>query len=223
MPSGSAQISQATRAAQIARQRELAARKTLLAARGQIAAEIARLADQAAHKRALQTCTTTAITRKAGELTKTYVTDQLLQGFAAEARALRLPERVSDSPSRNEKGTTDQRVVLETADWAGRTATPVQVLSEGERRAVALAAFLAELGTRDDHSAIVLDDPVSSLDHDRRQAVAGRLAHCAADRQVIVFTHDLVFLHMLGAEAKACGVDITTREIRRFYASSTDD
>ena len=39
-----------------------------------------------------------------------------------------------------------------------------KVLSEGEHRCVALAAFLAELSTIDAQSAIVFDDPVSSLD-----------------------------------------------------------
>jgi len=204
----------ATRAVQTARQQELSARQTLIAARDPMQAEIKRLADRAARTRSIQTCTTTGISRKAAELTKTYVTDRLLQRFDAEAKALRLPERVRYRSSRTEKGAAYQRVVLETADWTGQSLGPLQVLSEGERRAVALATFLAELDTRDDRSAIVLDDPVSSLDHDRRRVVAKRLAECARDRQVIVFTHDLVFLHMLRANAQTCAVNLTNREIR---------
>ena len=50
------------------------------------------------------------------------------------------------------------------------------VLSDGEQRALALAFFLAEVAVSDERSAIVLDDPVSSLDHDRRSYVAERLA-----------------------------------------------
>lgn len=210
-----AQSAQATtRATQIARHQELSARQTLIDARDPIQAEIKRLAGRAARTRSIQTCATTGISRKAGELTKTYVTDRLLQRFYDEARALRLPERVRYRPSRTEKGAAYQRVVLEAADWAGQSLGPVQVLSEGERRAVALATFLAELDTRDDRSAIVLDDPVSSLDHGRRRVVAKRLAECARDRQVIVFTHDLVFLHMLHAEAQTCAINLTNREIR---------
>ena len=49
------------------------------------------------------------------------------------------------------------------------------ILSEGEHRCVALAAFLAELATTEGHSAIVFDDPVSSLDHVHREAMAQRL------------------------------------------------
>lgn len=68
------------------------------------------------------------------------------------------------------------------------------VLSEGEFRSVALAGFLAELATEESKSAIVFDDPVSSLDHEWRRRIASRLSELAVDRQVIVFTHDIVFL-----------------------------
>lgn len=47
---------------------------------------------------------------------------------------------------------------------------------------------------------IVFDDPVSSLDHKRRGKVAKRLAAESLRRQVLVFTHDVVFLHQLRHE-----------------------
>ena len=68
-----------------------------------------------------------------------------------------------------------------------------RVLSEGEHRAVALACFLTETGMMDTKHAVVIDDPVSSLDHERRHLVAKRLVREAQTRQVIVFTHDMVF------------------------------
>ena len=77
-----------------------------------------------------------------------------------------------------------------------------QVLSEGEHRCVALAAFLAELATNENKSGIVFDDPVSSLDHMHREAVAARLITEAANRQVVVFTHDLAFLFELDRAAR---------------------
>jgi hypothetical protein len=205
----------AEKVAQESRRRELRARKALLEGRVQVEAEINRLGKHAEIQRALQNCGTTGITRKAGELTKAYVSDRLVSLFAAESQALRLPHTVGYSPARNEKGTSYQRVTLTAAPWAMRIGAPAQVLSEGERRGIALAAFLAELGTRDDKSTVVLDDPVSSLDHERRNMVALRLAECAKDRQVIVFTHDLVFLHMLKAAAGERGVAVTDREVRR--------
>jgi len=39
----------------------------------------------------------------------------------------------------------------------------------------------------------VFDDPVSSLDHNHRTAVARRIVQESTLRQVIVFTHDAVF------------------------------
>jgi hypothetical protein len=77
----------------------------------------------------------------------------------------------------------------------GATQAEVQdVLSEGEHRCIALAAFLAELSTEPSRSALVLDDPVCSLDHQWRRLVAKRLVDEARQRQVVVFTHDLAFL-----------------------------
>jgi hypothetical protein len=82
-----------------------------------------------------------------------------------------------------------------------------EVLSEGEQRALALACFLAELNEIGSDHGIIVDDPVSSLDHNRMQAVAERLAEEAAKgRQVIVFTHNILFHYMLWSEARRAGV-----------------
>ncbi|MBL8527856.1 MAG: AAA family ATPase, partial [Burkholderiales bacterium] len=72
-----------------------------------------------------------------------------------------------------------------------------KVVSEGEQRCLSIAAFFAELSTADDPSGIVFDDPVSSLDYRWRDGVARRLVQEAKSRQVIVFTHDVVFLLLL--------------------------
>jgi hypothetical protein len=69
-----------------------------------------------------------------------------------------------------------------------------KVVSEGEQRCLSIAAFFAELSTADDPSGIVFDDPVSSLDFQWRNGVARRLVEESKTRQVIVFTHDVVFL-----------------------------
>jgi AAA domain len=68
------------------------------------------------------------------------------------------------------------------------------VLSEGEQRALALACFFAELSGVPGNAGILFDDPVSSLDRGRMRKVAARIVQEAEQgRQVIVFTHDLVF------------------------------
>jgi hypothetical protein len=75
--------------------------------------------------------------------------------------------------------------------------SPELILSEGEQRAVALADFLTEVALNPTNAGIILDDPVNSQDHQRKELIAKRLVKEARTRQVIVFTHDLVFLNNL--------------------------
>lgn len=78
-----------------------------------------------------------------------------------------------------------------------------EILSEGEQRAIAIGSFLAELQLANHSGGIVFDDPVTSLDHDRREAVAKRIVEeSASGRQVIVFTHDVLFLESLSRISK---------------------
>jgi hypothetical protein len=97
---------------------------------------------------------------------------------------------------------------------AAPSANVAGVLSEGEQTCVAIAAFLAELATASHSSALVFDDPISSLDHKWRDRVAQRLVAEAEVRQVIVFTHDLVFLNDIEEAAERAGVVCETRYIR---------
>ena len=76
-----------------------------------------------------------------------------------------------------------------------------EVLSEGEQRIVAIAAFLAEVSTITPSHGIVLDDPTSSLDHEWRHQVAEVMVSESKTRQIIIFTHDVVFLLALYDEA----------------------
>ena len=68
--------------------------------------------------------------------------------------------------------------------------------------------FSPEVTLSPDRSPIVLDDPVTSLDHQRLQYVVDRLVVLSLDRQVIVFTHDIWFAaELLGRfedERKEC-------------------
>ena len=72
---------------------------------------------------------------------------------------------------------------------------------------MALGCFLAELDEIGGDHGIIVDDPVSSLDHTRMDVVARRLAEEAAKgRQVIVFTHNILFHYMLSTEARRARV-----------------
>ena len=90
------------------------------------------------------------------------------------------------------------------------------VLSEGEQTALGMAGFLAEVRTDPSKSALIFDDPVSSLDHERRDKVAKTLVTLAAERQSIVFTHDLAFVLALKKHAVHDSVQVTERSIERL-------
>ena len=62
---------------------------------------------------------------------------------------------------------------------------------------------------------MVLDDPVTSLDHKRRAHVARRLAEFARDRQVIVFTHDIAFVGDLRTAADHEDIALLERGVER--------
>ena len=75
--------------------------------------------------------------------------------------------------------------------------SPSAVLSEGEQKVIAIADFLSEMHLSDINRGIIFDDPVNSLDNDRKKIIAERLIKEAKKKQVIIFTHDLVFFYHL--------------------------
>jgi hypothetical protein len=91
-----------------------------------------------------------------------------------------------------------------------------QVLSEGEQTALGLAGYFTEAHFDESKSALVLDDPVTSLDHIRRSQVAESLVRFAADRQVIVFTHDLAFVRDLTTRSDEEHLTLTERTVQRL-------
>lgn len=165
-----------------------------------VEAEIARLEKVAAFASAMQDADTNRITRKTTELSKTLVTNTIRDAFAAETTALSISDRRLElTQEASGYGSTKFKVSL----VRNPKAKVASVLSEGEHRCVALAAFLAELSTAHNRSGVIFDDPVSSLDHNYRELVAARLVkEAASGRQVIVFTHDIPFLMMLDEESR---------------------
>ena len=74
------------------------------------------------------------------------------------------------------------------------------ILSEGEQKATALALFLAEIIMSDNHSTLVFDDPVNSMDHRMMGSFAEKLLQM--DNQIIVFTHNRMFLESFSESKK---------------------
>lgn len=75
--------------------------------------------------------------------------------------------------------------------------SPFAVLSEGEQKVIAIADFLSEMTLSEINRGVIFDDPVTSLDETRKSEIAERLVMEAKEKQVIIFTHDLVFVSAL--------------------------
>jgi len=74
---------------------------------------------------------------------------------------------------------------------------PAVILSEGEQKVIALADFISEMQLSEVNRGIIFDDPVNSLDDRRKNDIAVRLVKESTRKQVIVFTHDLIFVSNL--------------------------
>ena len=159
--------------------------------------------------------TTAHITKKHNELFDKLVTKRYVELFEGILTELGRPLRVKVKTT-GRKGAIVKQVVFESGEKATKASvSPDKVLSEGEKRVVALADFLTEMSLDTRSSGIVLDDPVTSLDLEWRRSVAKILAGEAKRRQVIVFTHDLPFLYFLKDRCAGDQVEIATHWIKR--------
>jgi len=154
------------------------------------------------------------ITQKYNELFKELVTNQYIAIFEKTLKKLGRPLNVTIK-TRGKKGTTIRTVVVTADDSISKRVPPDKVLSEGEKRAVALADFLTEVTIDQSSRGIILDDPVTSLDLSWRKEIAEILVEEASSQQVIVFTHDLPFLYFLKSFAEKASVQTRTHWIQR--------
>ena len=192
---------------------ELEAREALRQNLQVVLNEIERKKKIAAYHQCLEDTDTHAITRKSTEVTEKAVTLQLAASFQDELKKLKFMHlEVELKRSGGRRGVLYHNLILKRAPGTHLSS----VVSEGESRCLSLAAFFAELSTADDKSAIIFDDPVSSLDHVWRDHVANRLVEEAAVRQVIVFTHDVVFLVALMQEAERRGIPCRQQYLQRY-------
>lgn len=188
------------RAALVAERDGLGDRKWLGVVKADVLAQIERTKAIEALEKAGKDTTTNKITTQSARIAQALVTNRLRGRFAIEVNKL----GVAGLAIELQQAKTTAGVPFFQVRLINKPTEPVgKVLSEGEHRCVALAAFLAELSTIDAQSAIVFDDPVSSLDHLHRDRVAARLAEAGESRQVIVFTHDMAFLLLLDEACRA--------------------
>lgn len=119
-------------------------------------------------------CNTRAVTGKTTELYEAHVTEKLRSAFVQKLAALGLGGLDVVLETTGQKGARMQQLKLRTAPQHAR-AKVSEVLSEGEQRVIAMVLFLAEVGIEPGRSGLIFDDPVSSLDHVRRERIAERL------------------------------------------------
>ena len=179
--------------------------------RDDIVQEIQRLKQRAKLEGIKHSAATGVITRKLSDLSALEVTEVIRDRFTREADRLQL-EKVTLAKTRAERTALLHQPKLIGARQ--RVRLP-RVFSEGEKTALGLAAFFTEAHLDPSKSALILDDPVSSLDHVRRGLVATRLVELALERQIIVFTHDVSLVADLKREASGKGVRVTDRSVQK--------
>lgn len=193
--------------------RELRARKLLKGHERIVLAEIERKKKRAAYGLCVDDTRTQAITQKSTAVTKAAVSERLKQSFQKELATLAFHHvEVELTEAGGAEGVLYHKLVLTRAPGVELP----RVVSEGEQRCLSIAAFFAELSTAEDYSGIVFDDPVSSLDYKWRRGVARRLVQEANSRQVIVFTHDVVFLLLLKQFAEELQVEHLDQHVRHL-------
>ena len=187
---------------------ELEARKKLSERKPEILTYLELLKTAKKYDNAIGETDHRAVTRKGTEIRSNAITPSFEACLRAEFENLNIPLNMKLEHCGRE-GELKYKLKLDNCQLPRKTDI-TEILSEGEERVVAIASFLAELNACGHTNPIVLDDPVSSLDHIWREKVAKRLVKEASRRQVIVFTHDIVFATDIKNDVESCGVVLLT-------------
>lgn len=179
---------------------QLQAKQWLSQNKASISAERARLIAVAAIDKASRSAATNALTTKKNELAKTELDAGYQARFLDELKRLgghRLPIAPQSKSGGKGKITFGLNLV-----GANGSHGLDYILSEGETRIAALAAFLADTTGSNQLAPFIFDDPISSLDQDFEEKVVERLVSLSQTRQVIIFTHRLSLVAQVEAVTK---------------------
>src|SRR6185312_2779498 len=146
---------------------ELDARARLSQVRDAVVTAVGKLSHQAKLAQCLSAVKTNAISLKASDMAEKVVSKELAEALNREFKTLGVGTLSVSLQSRADRGKALHKLKLELP----QSRSPSDILSEGEQRAVAIGSFLAEVSLSGSKSGIVFDDPVSSLDHLRRERV----------------------------------------------------
>lgn len=138
-----------------------------------------------------------SLTNESKKAHSELLTENLKKCFEEELKYIfgRPKFEVSLVGGKGGKGTSSTKLVIK------QNNNIHEILSEGEQKAVGLALFLAEIKTQHTNNPIILDDPVNSLDHKISANFAERLLEL--ENQIIVFTHNKLFVDAFEATKKA--------------------
>ncbi|MDE0507176.1 MAG: AAA family ATPase [Gammaproteobacteria bacterium] len=190
---------------------ELSARHDLAKCLTAVLELLQRMKKKAALENCRQSLKTRSISDKSKEFATEAVTEELRKALNKEFRSLGIGHIQTKLKERSVRGRMFHQLLLDLP-----TANKIEeILSEGEQRAIALGSFLAELVLASHSCGIVFDDPVSSLDHKHRRRVAKRLVHESNSRQVIIFTHDVVFLEQIRTECQQAKIEPSITSLSR--------
>lgn len=173
---------------------EIQTRKWLSQQKTGITQEVDRLKVVNKLTKAKKLTNTASFSRKKGELAEELITKAYIERFNSELKELGASKiKVELKKTRTPKGKALHQLKLKGAHHGN----PTDILSEGEHRIISIAAFLADVKSKQSISPFVFDDPISSLDQDFEEAVVQRLVDMSRDRQVIIFTHRLSLLGLV--------------------------
>ena len=192
---------------------ELKARKQLSVNLQLVLDHITAIKTAARAQKAADEIKTNSISLKAKELHTGFITDAFKGRVKDYMTSVGLRRAKVAIGERSERGKVLHSIAVE---GAKQPVLPESIFSEGERTAISLAFFLADLGSVADTCGVIFDDPVTSLDHRIREGVVNALVNEAKDRQVIVFTHDLAFYCELMSAATIAQVEATTNHVEAF-------
>ena len=191
---------------------ELRARQWLGQNKAAVGEESTRLTELAEIAKAMDHVGTAGLTKKTNEIAKNELDAGYQLRFASELQALggkRLP--VAPESTQVGKGNITFGLALK---GANKKIAANNILSEGESRVIALAAFIADMTGSGQPAPFIFDDPISSLDQDFEERVVARLVELAKSRQVIVFTNRLSLVTLIGDAVKKIEEQAKLQKIR---------
>lgn len=198
---------------------ELEAKKWVTQQAIAVQAEVVRLKQYRQYDDWKSLANSKGVSLKSAEVAEKVITHAYVGRFNRELLALGATRiKVELVKTKAEKGKVLHRLQLKGVK--GKQ-TLDKVLSEGERRVVALAAYLADLTEKPNDAPFIFDDPISSLDQTWEERTIDRLVQLSETRQVIVFTHRLSFMGLIGEKA----ANMTSVHIRQepWGAGETGD